>query len=96
MYIFGNQTHDKYTKKMPQKAGYLHQYLGGRMEINMKNYDMPLGLGMALAQNPAAMKAFSDMPESRKAEVINGTHTVNSKSEMKQYVENIANGRFGI
>lgn len=59
----------------------------------MKNTDMPLGFGMALAQNPDAMKVFSEMPESRKAEVINGTHTVNSRSEMRQYVEKIAKGR---
>lgn len=59
----------------------------------MKNTDMPLGFGMALAQNPDAMKVFSEMPESCKAEVINGTHTVNSRSEMRQYVEKIAKGR---
>lgn len=58
----------------------------------MKNTDIPLGLGMALAQNPEAMKVFSEMPESRKAEVISGTHMVNSRSEMRQYVEKIAKG----
>ncbi len=58
----------------------------------MKNTDMPIGLGMALAQNPDAMKAFSEMPENRKAEVIKGTHMINSRGEMRQYVEKIANG----
>lgn len=55
----------------------------------MKHYEMPLGLGMALAQNPEAMQKFSNLTESKKQEIIQGTHAVTSKAEMKQYVENI-------
>ena len=55
----------------------------------MKHYEMPLGLGMALAQNPEAMQKFSNLTESKKKEIIQGTHAVTSKAEMKQYVENI-------
>lgn len=50
---------------------------------------MPLGLGMALAQNPEAMQKFSNLTENQKHEIIQGTHTVKSKEQMKQYVENI-------
>ncbi|MGN1481546.1 hypothetical protein [Porcipelethomonas sp.] len=55
----------------------------------MKQDDMPLGFGMALAMNPEAMEKFALLPESRKQEIINGTHNVNSKSEMQQYVRRI-------
>lgn len=55
----------------------------------MENQEMPIGFGMALAMNPGAMEKFAALPESKKQEIINGTHFVNSKAEMRQYVENI-------
>lgn len=55
----------------------------------MENIEMPVGLGMALAMNPDAMQKFASLPETKKQEIINGTHTVSSKEEMRQYVENI-------
>lgn len=55
----------------------------------MEYYEMPLGLGMALAQNPEAMQKFLNLTESKKQKIIQGTHTVKSKEEMKQYVENM-------
>ena len=55
----------------------------------MENYDMPIGLGMALATNPEAMQKFASLPESKKLDIINGTHAISSKEEMRRYVENI-------
>ena len=55
----------------------------------MENYEMPIGFGMALAMNPEAMQKFSSLPENKKQEIINGTHSVSSKKEMQQYVENL-------
>ena len=55
----------------------------------MEKTEMPVGLGMALAMNPEAMQKFASLSEVKKQEIINGTHNVSSKSEMKQYVENI-------
>lgn len=55
----------------------------------MANYELPLGFGMALAQNPEAMERFAALPESEKLEIINGTHSVSSKQEMQQYVERL-------
>ncbi|MGN0599777.1 MAG: YdeI/OmpD-associated family protein [Oscillospiraceae bacterium] len=55
----------------------------------MENYEMPIGFGMALAMNPEAMQKFASLPESKKQEIINGTHSVSSKKEMQQYVENL-------
>lgn len=53
----------------------------------MENNELPLGLGMALAQNSDALEKFAALPESRKQEIINGTHSVTSKGEMRKYVE---------
>lgn len=50
---------------------------------------MPVGFGMALAMNPDAMEKFAALPEVKKQEIISGTHSVSSKEEMRQYVENI-------
>lgn len=55
----------------------------------MENYEMPVGLGMALAQRPEIMKKFVDLSETEKRQIINGTHSVSSKKEMQQYVDEI-------
>lgn len=55
----------------------------------MPNLDLPVGLSMALAMNPEAMQKFSSLPYEKKWQVISGTHAVESREEMKQYVENI-------
>ena len=47
---------------------------------------LPLGLGMALAQNEAAMKRFETMTEPEKQALIQRTHQVKSKREMQQLV----------
>lgn len=56
----------------------------------MEKDDIPMGFGMALAMDPQAMRAFSALPESRKREIINGTHAVSSGEEMQRYVQRIA------
>jgi len=48
--------------------------------------ELPLGFGMALAQNPAAMNAFCALPESTQQKIIDGTHQVSSREEMHAYV----------
>lgn len=55
----------------------------------MENYEMPLALGMALAQRPDVMEKFSSLSEAKKQEIINGTHSVSSKKEMRHYVDTI-------
>lgn len=55
----------------------------------MKKDDMPVGFGMALAMNTEAMEKFATLPANKKQEIIAGTQSVSSKTEMKQYVENI-------
>ena len=64
----------------------------------MKNYindlDIPMGLGMALAQNVPAMNYFSSLSPNKQREIINGTHSIKSKEEMHTYVDNLVN-QFG-
>ena len=66
------------------------------MVQNMQNYvdgkEIPMGLGMALAQNLDAMNRFSSLEHDQQQELINHTHGIQSKKEMKQYVSNIAEG----
>lgn len=56
----------------------------------MEQYEMPLGFGMALAQNPKAMEKFSALNESQKQKILNQTHSVSSKAEMQELVDKIA------
>ena len=55
------------------------------MESNM----LPLGLGMALAQNAAAMQRIASMTEMEKQALIAQCHQVKSKREMQQLVKQL-------
>ncbi len=57
---------------------------------SMKKSEMPIGFAMALAMNPEAMEKFSLLSEEKKQEIIAGTHSVKSKNEMRQYVNDLA------
>lgn len=52
--------------------------------------DLPLGFGMLLAQNPQAMKKFSEMPDAQKSEILAELHKINSKEEMQSFVAKLA------
>lgn len=62
----------------------------------MKNYaegiDMPLGLGMALAQNLTAMKKFSALSPEQQQQMIAHVHEINSRKEMRGFVQHFAEG----
>lgn len=55
----------------------------------MKQHEIPVGFGMALAMNPEAMDQFAQLSDHQKQELINAAHAVNSKNEMQQLVESI-------
>lgn len=61
-------------------------------EINPMR-DLPMGFGMALAQNPEAMNRFAMLSPEEQHQLINGTHAVRSKQEMQAYVNKIGNGQ---
>lgn len=58
----------------------------------MNNFELPLGLGMALAQNEQAMQKFENMNDSEKRAFVEKTHSVSSKSEMRSLVNSLING----
>ena len=51
--------------------------------------DLPLGFGMALAQNESAMKRFEGMPESEKQSIIQRAKCASSRREMQAIVDGI-------
>lgn len=55
----------------------------------MSNFELPLGLGMALAQNEAAMAKFESMSDEDKRAFVDKTHSVNSKAEMRALVNSL-------
>lgn len=57
----------------------------------MKRDEMPIGFSMALAQNPDAMQKFALLGEDKKKQIIDGTHSVKSKQEMREYVNRVTN-----
>ncbi len=56
----------------------------------MENNHLPVGFGMALAQNAPALRAFAAMSESEQQAVLEQIKQVRSKSEMRKMVENLA------
>lgn len=55
----------------------------------MEREDLPLGFSFALAQNPDAMKVFSNLSEDKKAQVLQQAHGVSSKGEMQSLVNGL-------
>ena len=51
--------------------------------------DLPLGFGMALAQNEGAMQYFAALPEQKKQEIISHTHQLHSRDEMHAFVQSL-------
>ena len=51
--------------------------------------EIPMGLGMALAQNLNAMNRFASLPEEKRREIIAHTHEIQSKKERRAYVDSL-------
>lgn len=51
--------------------------------------NVPIGFGMALAQNLNAMKHFSGMTEAEKEEILNRAKDARSKKEMDSLIESL-------
>lgn len=54
--------------------------------------ELPLGLGMAMAQYPQALQTYAAMSEAGKQEVLARARRVSSKREMQQLVAELAQG----
>lgn len=57
------------------------------MHDNTEQNEIPLGFGMALAQNAQAMDRFSQLSEDEKQSVLAGARGVGSAREMREYVD---------
>ena len=55
----------------------------------MQEFELPLGFGMALAQNEQAMKNFENLSADEKQAIIDKTHEVKSKKEMNSLVNSL-------
>ena len=58
----------------------------------MNKTDLPIGFGIALAQNETAMKQFESLSSTQKEAVINKTRKINSKNEMQLFVNYLSEG----
>ena len=54
--------------------------------------EIPMGFGMALAQNARALEAFPRLSDLEQQQIIDGTHEIESKQQMKNYVQQLADG----
>lgn len=60
------------------------------MDENILAGDIPMGFGMALAENMPAMRNFSLLTDEQQRRIIDGTHSIMSKEEMRAYVQKLA------
>ena len=55
----------------------------------MDFYKVPIGFGMALAMNHAAMESYAAMTEQQKQEILSKAHDARSEKEMLEIVNNM-------
>lgn len=55
--------------------------------------DLPMGFGMALAQDLNAMERFASLPADEQRRIIDHTHAINSKGEMQAFVRSLTGGQ---
>ena len=51
--------------------------------------ELPLGLGMALAKYPRSMSYFASLSENEQKQIVEQTHSINSKQEMQDFVKHL-------
>jgi len=63
-----------------------HTELNGTVAI-------PIGMAMSMAQNPAAMNAFCNLPDRQRAELVAKARAVRSRGEMERLIQELTAGR---
>ncbi len=58
----------------------------------MDFYNVPIGFGLALAGNTAAMNCYAHLSESEKQDILNRAHNVRSEKEMYALVASLTYG----
>lgn len=57
----------------------------------MDFYNIPIGFGLALSSNTAAMNRYAHLSEVQKQDILNKAHSVRSEKEMYALVASLAN-----
>ena len=58
----------------------------------MDFYNIPIGFGLALSSNTAAMNYYVHLPEEQKQAILGRAHSVCTEKEMYNLVASLANG----
>ena len=58
----------------------------------MDFYPVPIGFGMALAQNAPAMLRYAQLSDVQKKALLTQAHNARSEKEMRQIVDSLARG----
>lgn len=58
----------------------------------MDFYKVPIGFGLAMAGNTAAMNRYAHLSEKQRQDILNKAHNVRSEKEMYSLVASLANG----
>ena len=58
----------------------------------MDFYNVPVGFGLALSANTAAMNRYAHLTESQKQDILNRAHSARSEEEKYALVASLANG----
>ena len=58
----------------------------------MDFYKVPIGFGLALSANTAAMNRYAQLSESQKQDILNKAHNFRSEKEMYDLVSSLAGG----
>ena len=59
----------------------------------MDFYKVPIGFGLALSSNTAAMNRYAHLSEAQKQDILNKAHNVRSEKEMYALVASLANAK---
>ena len=63
---------------------------GNAMDFN----NMPVGFGLALSQNEAAMIRYAHLDEASKKQLLEQAHNARSEKDMYSLVASLANGEY--
>ena len=58
----------------------------------MDFYNVPIGFGLALSSNTAAMNRYSHLTEAQRQDILDRAHNARSENEMYALVASLANG----
>lgn len=55
----------------------------------LDNHEFPIGFTMELAQHSDTLNKFAQLPETEQKSLVDGARKINSRDEMRDYVENM-------